>query len=230
MNPIARAESRSRENSGAIEIDGRPIQKRISRSSTFFDDPSDPCAILEDNLLEPCPHLPICHSVSEVLNGQFELQLPSGIAGGRLRASTAVPAPESIRDVPEKSARALTTVFSDCLPLYPAPTLPPDTVSHFQPDISQLEYLAIKSSSHFWSSAQSTPRSEIKAPSLGVQLPVEVIQQILNNLSPVDFNSARHTCRSWYVMFSHYPYDRIILILLIIGSLVVSIDHFWRQC
>jgi hypothetical protein len=82
-NPLERAESRGRRNDPAIEINVRPIGKRTSRrSSTFFEDPNDPRAVLEDNLLEPCPHLPICNSVSEVL----QYVLPSLAHSPRSRA------------------------------------------------------------------------------------------------------------------------------------------------
>lgn len=68
-NPLERAESRKRRNEPAIEIDARSIGKRaISRSGTFFENPYDPEAVLEDRLLEPCPNIPICENVSEVLN------------------------------------------------------------------------------------------------------------------------------------------------------------------
>jgi hypothetical protein len=67
-NPLATAESRLRVSDVAIELDGRPIQKRAGRSNTFHEDPPDLCAILDDNVLEPCPHTSIYSTVSEVLN------------------------------------------------------------------------------------------------------------------------------------------------------------------
>ncbi|TVY33751.1 hypothetical protein LSUB1_G006574 [Lachnellula subtilissima] len=68
VNPLAGAESRIRKHDAAIEVDTAPISKRIKRSSTFHDNPLDPCAILDDNLLEPCPHARLCTTVSEVLD------------------------------------------------------------------------------------------------------------------------------------------------------------------
>ncbi|TVY15076.1 hypothetical protein LARI1_G006132 [Lachnellula arida] len=68
LNPLAGAESRIRKHDAAIEVDTLPISKRIKRSSTFHDNPLDPCAILDDNLLEPCPHALLCTTVSEVLD------------------------------------------------------------------------------------------------------------------------------------------------------------------
>jgi hypothetical protein len=67
-------------------IESLPLKKRThSRSSTFFDDPSDPLAALEDKLLEPCPELPTRKSFGEVMDESFE---DSDIAAGRSRAST----------------------------------------------------------------------------------------------------------------------------------------------
>ncbi|KAK5988578.1 hypothetical protein PT974_10062 [Cladobotryum mycophilum] len=34
---------------------------------------------------------------------------------------------------------------------------------------------------------------------MSMRLPTEIIQQIYHLLSPVDFNAARHSCRSWYM-------------------------------
>ncbi|KAG0651194.1 Calcium permeable stress-gated cation channel 1 [Hyphodiscus hymeniophilus] len=54
-NPLVRADSWRLPSTTAIELNARPISKRPSRSSTFFENPSDPCAVLDDKMLEPCP-------------------------------------------------------------------------------------------------------------------------------------------------------------------------------
>ncbi|OWP04962.1 hypothetical protein B2J93_7263 [Marssonina coronariae] len=51
------------------ELDPSTKKRGIRRSSTFFDDPTDPRAALDDDLLEPCPGSRFRSSVSEVLNG-----------------------------------------------------------------------------------------------------------------------------------------------------------------
>ncbi|PBP25851.1 F-box domain-containing protein [Diplocarpon rosae] len=53
----------------ATELDPSAKKRSISRSSTLFDDPTDPRAALDDHLLEPCPGSRIRSSVSEVLHG-----------------------------------------------------------------------------------------------------------------------------------------------------------------
>jgi hypothetical protein len=193
-NPLSRAESRIRHNDAAIEINVLPIEKRINRSSTFYEDPTETSAVLEDNLLEPCPHVPICSNVSEVLNTPSNTRVPTGA----LSINCNSPFDISRRPTIDQPAIAMKTVFSDCRPLYPAPTFPPETLSQFMPDIPHLEYLAIKSSSHLWS-PQIPPRTVPKSPSIASRLPTEVIQRVYRYLNPPDFNSARHSCRSWLI-------------------------------
>jgi hypothetical protein len=197
-NPLAKAESRPRKNEPTIELDVRPIEKRqFNRSSTFFEDPNDPCAVLEDDLLEPCPHIPICYSVSEVLCAP---ESSTGVAGGMFHGNT-----WSSFDAPALNCptRTLTTVFNDCRPVYPAPTLPHQSLPKVRPDIDHLEYIAIVSSSPLWSASRIVPnrRKAILSPrpSQASGLPTEIVQQIFYNLAPADFNSARHTCRSWLI-------------------------------
>ncbi|KAF4626135.1 hypothetical protein G7Y89_g12026 [Cudoniella acicularis] len=194
-NPLERAESRQRRDDAAIEIDARYLGKRVSRSSTFHDNPLDPCAILDDNLLEPCPHDPVCNSVSEVLNTPVSA---GSIANSISRTNSSV-LDSSRQALIAPSIPALTTVFSDCRPLYPAPSSNPTSL----PDINHLEYLAIKSSSRVWLGSQTVPPKgqtiSKPPPSLASLLPTETIHQIYENLGPADFNAARHTCRSWFI-------------------------------
>jgi hypothetical protein len=176
-NPLAQAESRSRRNEPAIEVDVRPIeQRKLSRSRTFsnFEDPTDPCAILEDNMMEPCPHASFCSTVSEVLN-------TTSTSPGTARPHTAGPnahdrfgnvtnISKRRRTTPPKPSSGIITCTS-----YPSPmdTTPPPIF----------------------------PKSQLPdhATSLTAQLPTEILQQVFNMLAPSDFNSARHTCRSWYI-------------------------------
>ena len=127
----------------AANTGSTPIEKRaLSRSNTFFDDPNDPRAALDDDLLEPCPHGPICDSVSEVLSGKQD---------ARRRARTA--ATRSL-DMAHQSSRALpehiaATVFNGCPPLFPTPTFPPNQSPRSNLKIQHTESVAVKSS-HPW--------------------------------------------------------------------------------
>ena len=144
VNPLSRAESRDGKVEAIIELNPVPIGKRVSRSSTLFDDPTHPSAILDDNLLEPCPHPSPCANVSEVL----------------------VESPGEI----------------------PLSLLGSDNTLDYEPIISV----------SFENPLLDIPRLEIPR-SLAPLLPTETIQQIYYNLLPADFNSARHTCRSWFI-------------------------------
>lgn len=123
----------------AANVGSTPIEKRaLSRSNTFFDDPSDPRAILDDDLLEPCPHSPICDSMSEVLSGKSDL---------RRRARTAVTrsldmAHQNSRALPEHIAA---TSFNGCPPLFPSPTFPPNKSLRSNLNIQHTESVAVKS-------------------------------------------------------------------------------------
>ncbi|KAH6671091.1 hypothetical protein B0J14DRAFT_669970 [Halenospora varia] len=192
-NPLERAESRKRKGDVAIEIDARSLARfKRSRSSTLHDNPSDLCAILDDNLLEPCPHDPVCTSVSEVLNSP-------GSLFSRANSDSLEPTTPGNPSQPEQDVPALRTVFSHCRPLHPAP-LPSSTATNILSEIHRLEYLAINSSSRIWLGSQNSPPHAQKAhPSSANRLPTEILQQIYLNLRPTDFNSARHTCRSWFI-------------------------------
>lgn len=196
-NPLARAESRIRRDDSAIELDARSLGKRLSRSSTFFEDPYDPCAALEDDLLEPCPRLSICSSLSDVLNSPADASTVDLLARPRAKTASSIPTGDA---TPEKPGRALTTVFSSCRPHSPAPKFPPLALSQPQPDIGHLEYLAGNTSLKVKPAPQGSKRTVPEPqPSSAAALPTEVIHQIFYNLHPVDFNSARHACRSWFI-------------------------------
>ncbi|TVY75732.1 hypothetical protein LSUE1_G005212 [Lachnellula suecica] len=204
VNPLAGAESRSRRDDAAIEVDARPIGKRISRSSTFHDDPTDPCAILDDNLLEPCPHAPVCPTLSEVLGTPLRT---ASIASGLSRADTSASSHTSSGWSAPLLA-TLTTAFSACQSLNPAGTF---TTDQFQS--SHLDYLAIKSSSPIWTSRQT---------SFASQLPTEIMHTIFYNLGHADFNSARRVCRSW---FTKSLDRRLLETMLRRGGFSVSIER-----
>jgi hypothetical protein len=205
-NPLAMAESRPRKNDATIELDVQLIEKRqLSRSNTIsnFDDANDPCAFLEDNLLEPCPRGSICNSVSEVLSAsEISIGLPGRIFHGNTWSSFDNP-----RLNHPRPSRALTTIFSNCHPVQPAPTFHPEILPRVRPDIDQLENIAITSSTPLGScsGASPSPRAAGISPSSSKasRLPTEIIQEILYNLAPAEFNAARHTCRSWFINSIH---------------------------
>ncbi|KAM3077614.1 hypothetical protein ACMFMG_006946 [Clarireedia jacksonii] len=205
-NPFARAESRPNRDRPAIEVDARAIRTR-DRSSTLHDNPNDPCAILDDQILEPLVSTPQRDSVSEILagsgssrgslNGALDAQeLKSMLRPGRADSRDAFSPKSSITSI-EPPSRALTTVFSDCHALCPTPTVPADSCSQSIPNIGHLEYIASKSDTHLAKHC-SSQKDAINERDTFSKLPTEINQLIYLYLAPVDFNAARHTCRAWY--------------------------------
>ncbi|KAI9640789.1 hypothetical protein NHQ30_010629 [Ciborinia camelliae] len=184
-NPLERAESRPKRNKTTIEVDGRPIRTR-DRSHTLHENPDDLCAIFDDQILEPLRDVHQRDSFSEVLSGH---ESPASLNGsidakelkGRLRSRTLGGSSMGSTISPiEPLTRTVTTVFNDSSPLSPDPTLPAESSSHLLPSIDRLEESARQSTCFTFS-----------------KLPTEIIQQIYDYLTPADFNSARHTCRTW---------------------------------
>lgn len=193
-NPLERAESRKRKGDATVEVNAHCIRPRFCRSTTFFEDPNDPCAAFEDSLLEPCPHDPICNNVSELMSGPAK--------DGHSGVDTLGPVAGSVRtnsnkfhDLSKESTCSKWTIFVDSSALCPAPTRSSEASSEVLPALNHFEYLSIKSSSEVWPSTAS----QIRSLSAASQFPAEIMCQIYKNLSPVDFNSARHTCRLWYI-------------------------------
>ena len=58
-------------------------------------------------------------------------------------------------------------------------------------------YLAIRLSCRFWSEAITRARPIVVRPVC--RLPPEILQRIYFHLDPIDFDSARHTCRAWMI-------------------------------
>lgn len=196
-SPLDRAESRRRKHDATLELDVHHIQPRLSRSSTLYEDPTDPCAALEDQLLEPCPQDSLSNSVSEIMESpvgsdqsRVDVRVPT-VRFARTRSTSS----QDLAPPPNKSTGTQTPLFPTNKALYSAPTLGPEVVQQLLPNISHDDYLSLKSSRQLWSSNPSQP------PSLTImaQLPAEILQQIYFELSPIDFNSARHVCRSWYI-------------------------------
>ena len=193
-NPLEKAESRHRMRDATVEVDVQSIKPRYCRSVAFFENPTDPCAAFEDNLLEPCPHDHICNNVSEMMarsirNSQTGVDTPSPVAGF-VRTNS-----NNFHDISRVSTCSRKSFLADGQMLYSAPTLTAEAVQELLLSLNHAEYTSIKSSAEVWS---STTNSERRL-SVMTSLPAEVLCQIYNRLSPADFNSARHACRLWYI-------------------------------
>lgn len=200
-NPLAKAESRARLSSdAAIEVNMRPIKwGEHSRSSSIshFAHPSDPCADAKNSLLEPCLHLPACSTVTEVLNNPYNT-----------RASTKV-TPFTVNDTSndaikhenaESPSHVRTTGSRESRPFQQVLAIPTESGGQKLPLDKHDQDICSKFAVPMWKSLSGMhPLDALCPASLGAQLPTEILQQILFILSPVDFNSARHVCRQWFI-------------------------------
>jgi hypothetical protein len=202
LHPFERAESRARRDETAVEIDATFIGKRgSSRSGTFFENPYDPKATLEDHILEPCPHIPNCGNVSEVL-------------GSTTKSNAVI-------FTPIRRANTITSLSNLSLSSSPLSALSTSAALHnsrvdfkgsnlrtrcmSQASLSTIHpvnlfrsvTLSSETSSRCHTILNRTPPAP--ATSLAHQLPLEILQQVFLQLSPTDFNSARHSCRSWLI-------------------------------
>ena len=59
------------------------------------------------------------------------------------------------------------------------------------------DYLAVRLSCRCWSAGITLARPVVMPPVR--ELPAEILEKIYANLSPVDLNAARHTCRAWMI-------------------------------
>ncbi|KAG9243389.1 hypothetical protein BJ878DRAFT_423731 [Calycina marina] len=173
-SPLQRAESRSRKDDATIEVNTRPIEPRMkSRSTTFYEDPTDPCGALDDDFLEPCPDLTVRKSVSEILDERFK---DSDIAAGRPRTSTFT---TKSRRPTESSMRSSISPI-----IYSTGELSDEPHNLDAKDPASL------------GNKGKLPETYVSEWS---RLPTEIAQQIMAYLNPQDFDSARHACRSWFI-------------------------------
>lgn len=193
-NPLEKAESRHRMKDATVEVDIQNIKPRYCRSDAFFEDINVPCENFEDLLLEPCPDDPICNNVSEMMtkpvpNCQNGVDTPSPVAGF-VRTNS-----NKYHHINRVSTCSKASLLAKSRLLYSDPNLTADALLEPLTKLNHAEYMSLKPSSEVWGSTTNTGR-RLSVTSL---LPAEVLYQIYNSLSPVDFNSARHTCRLWYI-------------------------------
>jgi hypothetical protein len=193
-NPLERAESRHRMKDATVEVDVQDIKSRYCRSVVFYKDPNDPCVALEDNLFELCPHDPICNNVSEVMakpggNGQNGVDTPNPF-GGFVPTNS-----NKFHGISQVSSCSKTSPLVDSTVMCSNHPFMAKNVLELLPRLNHAEHIPISSSSE---AGHSTAISERRLSVMSL-LPAEILYQIYDSLSPADFNSARHTCRLWYI-------------------------------
>ncbi|KAG9238555.1 hypothetical protein BJ875DRAFT_437335 [Amylocarpus encephaloides] len=188
-NPFAQAESRGREHDvAAIELDARPLGRLISRSSTFHGDPFDPSAILDDQLLEPCPHESLCNDLSEVLNIAVSL---TGLSRSKTRAnSDALNIPSRSRATSSLQRAQSPTVYTTC------PECNKEEI--IKGSNGSRQELRAEAKLDAGANRRLRPSTSQRA-SIAASMPTEILHQIFYSLRPTDFHAARHICRSWFI-------------------------------
>lgn len=213
-NPFSRASSRNRQKDATIEVNVRFMEPRLSRSSTFHDDPTEPMAILDDNLLEPLPTGSICASVNDVLSledtpavqyqkrfSETTLELAYTLSPRRSGSGTSI----SI-DPNRKASSAVTSAPTSCKVSHrPSRSTPVEEKQEFlfEPGTPIEEVLSFLPLSPDLYSLRFKEKQPEKTP-VALNIPAEIMHNIYLYLGPVDFDATRHVCRLWYINSLEY--------------------------
>ncbi|ELR02137.1 hypothetical protein GMDG_05296 [Pseudogymnoascus destructans 20631-21] len=197
-NPLSRAESPNRANDASIEVNVRFMKKSPTRRSAFYKGRSSSLGELEDIVLEPLAPGRMCASVNEILE-----------SGGAPVPSTRKPPMRSTSDqysirskeIPWATRTRKLAATSDSKPRSHAETVSAGGVIQsarsgrtLHPDVKRLP-----SSPQTRTSSHNEPKGRVEKPSTASVLPPEILTKVYKRLSPSDFNSARHSCRSWFI-------------------------------
>lgn len=170
-----------RRRAGPSSID----EHRVSHRLLSEDRSVSPDGLLDSAILESYPTDTVSVNVAEILSE----------AGG----SSGLPSPVEDWDrfAGHRDTFALLQLRGDDRPRAPLEVgLPRTFFERLERFIDFGTYLSIRLSCRRWSAAISSVRPPRFA-TMASLLPVEIIQRICAQLAPVDFNAARHFCRSW---------------------------------
>lgn len=201
-NPLSRAESRKRANDASIEVNLRFMKSYPTRSSAFYKGRSSSLGELEDIILEPLAPGRMCASVNEILD-----------SGSTPVPTIRKPPVNTILDqdrignkkVPWVTRTRKSAVTSDLILRSDAETVSATGVTQsarsgrsLYSDVKSLPSPRMRTPSH------NEQEGHVEKPSAAPVLPPEILSKVYKWLSPSDFNSARHSCRSWYISSLEY--------------------------
>lgn len=197
-NPLSRAESRNRANDASIEVNVRFMKKSPTRRGAFYKGRSSSLGELEDIVLEPLAPGQMCASVNEILE-----------SGGTPVPTTRKPSVRSTSDqysirskkIPWATRTRKLAATSDSKPRSHAETISARGViqSIRSGRALHLDVERLPSSPQTRTLSHDEPEGLVKKPSTASLLPPEILTKIYRRLSPSDFNSARRSCRSWFI-------------------------------
>lgn len=202
-NPFLRAESRNRADDASIEVDVRFMKSIPTRRSAFYKGRSSSLGELEDIVLEPLAPGRMCASVNEILES------------GR------TPVPE-IRKLSVNSISDQDHIGNKMIPWAThTRKLAATSDSNLRPDVIRMsttevaqstrsgrklqsDMTSLYSSPRMRAPSHNEPKGHVEKPPTSPVLPPEILTKVYKWLSPSDFNSARHSCRSWYISSLEY--------------------------
>lgn len=195
-NPFSRAESRDKANDASIEVNVRFMKKSPTRRSAFYKGRSSSLGELEDIVLEPLAPGQTCPSVNEILeSGRTPvptIRRPSVRATANQDSIGKKKIPWAIRT--RKSAAT-----SDSNLGSNAGTVFATGVSQYTGRIPCSDVKSLPSPPPIPTPSHNVPKGPVEKPSTASVLPPEILSKVYKCLTPSDFNSARHSCRSWYI-------------------------------
>jgi hypothetical protein len=159
---------------------------RSTFCSAFLENSTDPRARYEDQLLEPCPSDPVCTSVSDMME-QHTPTLKTGGSTSIIVVSNA----GHCHQMSSSRSQAELPIFSNYKILgSPSLTLP------------KTSFFRVDSTTALAECLESMPPARDSTSTISpaaIRLPQEIVRHVYYYLAPPDFNSARHTCRLWYI-------------------------------
>ncbi|KFY31950.1 hypothetical protein V493_00644 [Pseudogymnoascus sp. VKM F-4281 (FW-2241)] len=192
-NPFTRAESRNRANDASIEVNVRFMKRSPTRRDAFYKGRSSSVGELEDIVLEPLAPGQMCASVNEILeNGRT----PVPAAQKPSVTNTSDQDRLGNKKIPWATRTRKSAATSD------------SNLGSNGAGVSATEVTQFTKIGRPVDSDAKTPPSpriptlshdDVGKPSTASVLPPEILNEVYKWLSPSDFNSARHSCRSWYI-------------------------------
>lgn len=166
---------RRRAGPSSIDFDDHRVSHRLmSKDLSISPEELDAC------ILESYPTGNVHLNVAEILS-EASSSLQSPINWSRFAG--------------HRDTFALHQIYAGCVRSL-QPGLPRTFFERLERYIDFGTYLSLRLSCRCWSEAISSVRPPRFATVASV-LPVEIVQRIYAQLSPIDFNAARHCCRSW---------------------------------
>ena len=202
-NPFSRSESRNRSKDASIEVNVRFMKRSPTRRSAFYKGRSSSLGELEDIVLEPLAPGRMCASVNEILKSDSSSVSPIRKPSLRTTYDQHNVRHKKIPWISHTLKSAITSdlnLHSDARAVLP--TGVEQSVASVRTRHSDMKSLL--STPQMPTIVHNEIQGYIEKLSTASVLPPEILGKVYRRLSPSDFNSARHSCRSWYISSLEY--------------------------